>query len=549
MRVNARSSRGPLERAADGAWHTHEGDEVTIEVEAAHPAEARISGARLQPATVSRRDARIVTTWRVPIHTWAGRSEIEIEDGVGAVTAALDVAPHPGKLGLDAFREMLHELAAVSRDLPWGLSPGALEAAESAASPAVVHPAVLEHELPVLVAAVAQLRRDPLTCTLRAREVDRLRQARHVDARSVRWLSTHPRALLATVAPTASSTADDALYIEQRRTTQSLAHPATAHIRFLVERLLRLLARSATQLGALAKEASSEDREHATWLKARIERACADLALELSRTPLCLVEPTPASEGAAQVIVDHPVYGRIQRVARRLLDPGVEISGDAAIRASVRRTHELYELLVLFRFVQATRKHLGPDWIWASPDVVRTGAIDVLPDDSAFIARGPRGFRIEIHYQSTFASYGKTGAQKSRHTLSGERRPDTVVGLFEGETLRRWLILDAKYRASRSAIHDGLADVHVYRDALRWLGKPASASFIAIPACEDDARIYSDESYLREHRFGALVTSDPACFALPLWLLAEGAGLDPSPTRSFGSAGSSAHSWSLRDRG
>lgn len=513
MKLSARArGGGAVVRGLDGVWHMAEGDEITIEAESEFPACARLSGAVLATEGTRRQAARMVTRWVVPLHTWAGRAELEVDDGETTAVAQLDVAPHPGKLGIEAFREMLEELTRVAQDLPWGLSPGTLAGERAEDSPSVAHPAVLEAELPVLFAALRQLRAEPLQRTLRSREVAPLRGARHVDARSLRWLASHPAPLLAVTAPTLWGGPEDAVFVEQRRTERTLRHPATAHIRFLVDRLVRRLQASETLLAGLGSEAH-EDGQHARWLAARVRRARLAVEAERALSPLCLVEGVPASEGAAQAILDHPVYARVQRVARRLLDPGASVSPAGALRAPARRTHELYELLVLYRLVAALGRELGPEWKWTAADVVRRRALDVLPDGSAFVASHVDGRRIEVCHQLRFGAFSPEVEQHALHSISGERRPDAVIGLFEGDSLVRWLVVDAKYRASRTALHEGLADVHVYQDALRWRGLRAAGSFIAVPACQEDASVYATRSYLEAHRFGALVTSSASCFA------------------------------------
>lgn len=70
----------------------------------------------------------------------------------------------------------------------------------------------------------------------------------------------------------------------------------------------------------------------------------------------------------------------------------------------------------------------------------------------------------------------------------------------------RWLVLDAKYRASRGSIHDALRDLHVYRDALRRNGTRAAGSSIIVPALDDGAAAYAHADYLGTHAFGAMVS-------------------------------------------
>lgn len=514
MKIDAQARAGPVVTTEDGAWRAAEGDELTITAIGRHPATATLSGAVLAPSSVRRTGHDIATSWRLPIHTWAGRAELVVDDGDVSVSRSIDVSPHPGKLGVTAFREMLDELLEVSSGLPWGLSPGGLAGERDEDAPAVVHPAVLEAELPLLLRALRHLRSEALTWTTRIREVLPLRHARHVDARSLRWLATKPYAMLAVTAPEAVTRADDPPVVEQRRTERNYAHPATAHLRFLVDRLLRSLRRAEEALGKAGS--SSEDAEHARWLQGRVAAGRVLLETERDAGPLAGIPPVPAGEGAAQAVVDHPVYARVQRIARRLLDPGVRVSPDGALRSPMRRTHELYELLVLYRLVEAARRELGSEWKWTMPVVRRAGPLDVLPDGATFAAVGPEGLRLEVRYQATFRSYSATGGQDVMHAISGERRPDIVLGLFRGSDLVRWIAVDPKYRSSRSALHEALAAAHVYQDSLRWLGQRAAGSYIAVPACNADAVLYATSEYLARHRFGALVTSATNCFAFVL---------------------------------
>lgn len=514
MKVDAQTRAGPVVATEDGAWCAAEGDEVIITAIGRHPATATVSGAVLAPSSVRRTGPDIATSWRLPIHTWAGRAELVVDDGDVLVSRSIDVSPHPGKLGVTAFREMLDELLEVSRGLPWGLSPGGLAGERDEDAPAVVHPAVLEAELPLLLRALRQLRSEALSWTTRTREVLPLRHARHVDARSLRWLATKPYAMLAVTAPEAVTRADEPPVVEQRRTERNYAHPATAHLRFLVDRLLRSLRRAEEVLGKAV--ASSEDAEHARWLQGRVAAGRVLLEAERDAGPLAGVPPVPAGEGAAQAVVDHPVYARVQRIARRLLDPGVRVSPDRALRSPMKRTHELYELLVLYRLVDAARRELGSEWKWTTPAVRRVGPLDVLPDGATFTAAGPAGLRLVVRYQATFPAYRVEDGQPVMHSITGERRPDVVLGLFSGDELLRWVAVDPKYRSSRAAIHEGLADAHVYQDALRWSGRRAAGSYIAVPACSADAQLYAASKYLVEHRFGALVTSGKDCWSAVL---------------------------------
>ena len=88
-------------------------------------------------------------------------------------------------------------------------------------------------------------------------------------------------------------------------------------------------------------------------------------------------------------------------------------------------------------------------------------------------------------------------------SVSGERRPDLVL-LCETEEKRRFVVLDAKYKCSRSRLLEAMGAAHVYRDGLRWLGQSPDRSLLLVPASEGVTWL-EDGEFQEVHRVGIKV--------------------------------------------
>lgn len=500
MNANVQYINGltPVPRLPDGAWSVKEGEQLRISVMAPSPVRgATLGGLRLPLVSVE----RVGEAWRsqfdLQFHTWAGRALVHVDTGAEPMPPiALDVEPHPGKLGLAAFREMLDELTALSRNLPWGFSPGSHGAERDRGSPAVVHPAVLEVELPILFDALDRLRADLLTRTERTRNLEPWQGNREIDGRSFRWLLSHPLELQTIRDPEATGASKARVFVEQKRTVTTLDHPATRAIKFNLARLERLMRRTQEAL----RGHRSEPR--ALELAASLDANHARLRKLLRRAPFHEIVAEPPGPGAMLALADHPSYSRVHRLLHRLLDPGVRLTHDGDLQASLRHTWELFELVVLYRLARALRSRLGPAWTWTDRSLSTGSALSGPRNGLVCSATGPDGRVLELRYQQTFHSW--PSEDREFQSISGERIPDYLLLLKSGDARPTWIVLDAKYRSSREAVIEGLRDLHVYRDALRWCGTPPLAGFIVVPTVADRARAFTESSYFERFAFGAL---------------------------------------------
>lgn len=84
-----------------------------------------------------------------------------------------------------------------------------------------------------------------------------------------------------------------------------------------------------------------------------------------------------------------------------------------------------------------------------------------------------------------------------RLVLSAER--------IDGE--RRWICLDAKFRAGRRVLAEAFASAHLYRDALRWPshGGSCRGCLLLVPNASRDCESWFDPTFIARHGFGAAV--------------------------------------------
>lgn len=488
---------------------TSEGAELHLRVTAGAQVICTLEGEELHCRGIKLRAGKVVCEFIIPIFTWAGRSEVRVQAGEDVKVIALDVSSNPRKLGQDAFRELLDELTQTAKDLPWGLSPGRTAAREARDSPSVIHPMVLSFELPFLQRALERVRADPLIRTTRQRALLPLAAARALDSTSFRYLLQHPPALAA-ACPDTLRTGRSALnirvLIDQPFTASRLDHPATRYLRTLLERLCHRIKDAVARFQKVAKgyaegAHNAPAQARARMLLEEIQTAHATVAQSLNWSPFRELSSGEPSASALQTIADHPAYAQVQRIINRLLDPGLQIDPAGAISSPLRYTHELFELVVLYRLARALAESCRDGWTWSPPGALRERELLRFPKDECFCS-GQRadGVRIELHSQRQFHAYQEQAPDFL--SLSGERRPDYVVGVFAGDVLLDWLVLDAKYRSSRKSLHEALAEMHVYRDSLRWRGKRPVGAFILVPAVAKDATVYAGENYLAQHRFG-----------------------------------------------
>ena len=468
------------------------------------------------------------------IDTWAGRTKMILLDGADAIEVKLDIAPPKSKLMGGEWEALITELAAVSESLPWGMSPGDAPGTQKPDALATVHPAIIEHEIPILCRLMKVLLNDPPTRTVRIRAQRPLVMSRAADLGTLRWLSRRPLELAGLRGEVWDEhRPNPRVLADQPAVAATLDHPVTRYVCYLLARVEQRLVDTTRRLRQSAKHGVPDpaERAYANQLAGDVEVA-KGLVETMRQAPLFrAVSPEPLSDAVLQSLQDHPLQSAIHRACRALLRPGLAYGPGQDLLSGLKHSYDLFELLVLYRLVAMIGMELGT--AWSSVQVAKVGRLpheDRPRDGSSWLWQGPDGSSIELRYQALFRSAGPFPDKRHFVSLSARGVPDFVIVRRKGNDAPRWMILDAKYRASRQSVHDGLADVHRYRDALRLQGTIADAAFIIVPRLGAGAHLYGTLSYIEAYRLGALAIYEGDWTApLRKWLAKEAGRISGPP--------------------
>ena len=442
------------------------------------------------------------------IDMWAGRTSFSLRDGETEVILALDIGPHEGKLDRLGWESLINELSEVSQSLPWGLSPGAAAGRISSDTLAVVHPAIIESELPRFQRLLAQLLADPPIVTLRTRTVRPLDLGRRIDLQSMKWLSRRPLEL-AGVRGTLPDTqhANSRAQIDQPSSLNSSDHPITRYVAYLLERVRRRLLATHSGLTGPAKRRMPDETadNYARQLAEKVALAVGNIEA-VQRAPLFRsVRREPLTESALQSLPDHPLYSALHRSGRRLAEPGLAYGPGQDLYSALKHSFDLFELVVLYRLASGVSSMLGSGWrLLRRSALKRLPREDRPPDGALWLWAGPKGQFLELHYQPWFSSARAPPDNRRFSSLSAVGVPDYILVLRQGSNPVGWIILDAKYRSGSQSVRDGLSDVHRYRDSLRVRSIKAAAGYIIVPNLQPRAELFGSAEYLAAYGFGAL---------------------------------------------
>jgi hypothetical protein len=465
----------------------------------------RMAGRSLKMQDIAKTGGGYSTRFDLPVDTWAGRTNLLVSDNVERRAVVLEIGPHEKKLDQNAFDAMLAELANRSQALPWGLAPGAAAGRLATNGPAAVHPAVIESQLPIFERLLTHLVADPPTVTIRLRECRPLDVSRRVDLQTLRWLSRRPQVVASISGDRENArAADPQTPIDQPTPSVSFDHPVTRYIAFLLRRVLARLQDTACTLRNVHSTHPDIDA-HARDLAEQTDTAAARVEIILRAPLFRQVRPEPITDTALQSLPDHPLYSALHRVAGRLLSPGLAYGPNERLYTSLKHTYDLFELLVLYRLVDALPRLLGPHWkLKRAAGLNRSRVVERPQDRAAWLIEGPNEFSIELRYQQWFGRARSPPDARLFSSLSGLNIPDFILLLRQQAQPISWLILDAKYRSGRQAVDQGLGDVHRYRDALRVAGLPAAGAYVVVPRLQEVMAPYSRSEYHVAHNFGVL---------------------------------------------
>jgi len=446
--------------------------------------------------------------WIFRAEHWCGRTNLEVVSNGFRQILTIHSVPSGTKYSVDEYDRMLQRLRAYGADLEIGLAPGAEAAAPSGTIlTRATHPAVIDHYLDDLLRQLARILRDPVRRLRPLEDSEPYFRIRHPTPRTVSWLAAHQgqyrrlmRGDLSTVVPTT-------------RRDETFDHPANRYLVSLLRRLRRSFGITLDALEMFSKNRWNADleRQRADYLARRVQDAIRRINAAGSCAFLAGLQPGEMTETVAQVYAGHSEYGRFASAARQLSHPGLSVETAGELSASLRRSYDLFELYCLHKFAADLDRALPQGWS-SKYEKLQRSALSTPASGRFWTAIGPAGERRVLYYQQTF-----TTSRGNGFTISQERRPDFVlVDYVAGGALKRWTLLDAKYRTARSSIHEGLKDLHVYRDSLRWscpvtgLLKECEGAFLLVPAIANDCQEYAEPTYHELWQLGLLeIDRDP----------------------------------------
>jgi len=440
---------------------------------------------------------------------FAGEVLAELVGKQHSVLFSIDVAPDPGKIGRDIFARMVHELWDVDPALVIGQEPATRHIGDLGPNenPWLAF-ARYRRYVPEFLQATAAIRARPRRSLRVQRIWTPLHQVRRVDRRTATALSSSPAAALLV----GGSEARGVLSGEQRldvplveETLDSAANRAMLALALALLRRGRALHDQLQMLVQREVESETETPLASRWpvrSQVLVELASA-LKLLLRLSPFADAQRPEITAAGLTAVAADPAYSRAWNRGWRALRRGVE-SPPTAERLWMSPSWQIYERWCLLRLGRLLTR-ATPDWHWRL-------------DATALRWTGAWGTaRCFLEYQRTFRSMAE--GPTARRSISRQREPDLLLSVMgsDGSDLR-FVVFDAKYRASRANVLDAMASAHIYHDSLRIGLRRPEAAFLLVPSGGGTPWL-EDAIFQAEHGVGVLPLSLDVDTALPAVVL------------------------------
>jgi hypothetical protein len=493
-----------------------EGDACTLRLEIAvsdlpcsgDAVRLKLSGAELSWRRYEESAGLLRVEWEWKIDFYAGEIGVDLLVGNRPLQSMFwDVRPHPGKLGRDAYRELIADLWARADNVIFGATAAQRSVAEAdVCTPPIGRLAMLQASIRDLERCFATIALSPNRRLVAEREARPLDRARRIDAKAFRGIVKSPSALAAMGLIEQSGTRVlERPTVDHPRREHTFNTPPNRHVSAL---LRRMQSQCRDLYSALANLASvSGDDADAQGRALALGREAEELRLRLHRLScadfLDNVQAASGDTAAMIAVAKDPAYSRFDRLASRVLRPRLSLGEAPSEKLWLRRTYELYECWCFFCVAESLAKALG-DCQWRSSVGPVEGSLFADLPNGCHIEGKFQDLRVRLTYQPTFLAYRPSYDNGTLpYSISGERRPDLVLSIDNGSKTVM-VVLDAKYRSRREGIHEALADMHVYRDSLKVSGGGAKllAAYILTPAHDADTAVYFTDQYRQRYRIG-----------------------------------------------
>lgn len=441
-------------------------------------------------------------TWRPGFYAGEVSAEL-LRDGTRVEAFLLDVSPDPGKLGADAFQQMVQELLAEDPSLVVGQEPATVQTGQLGRhQDPLVEFERLRRYMPDFLRALATIRLHPRKALRSVRDSVPLSHARRVDRQTAVAASRSGAVALFAREILEPAAFDPSMRLDVPVVEETLDAAANRALKFLT---MAVLQRVRTVTAALQRRVENEDAsETRTPLASRwpVRRqflldAEGRLQLALRQVPFPHVRRADVSAAGLNAVSADPLYARAWGRGWRALRQGIE-SDTTDERVWISPSWEIYErwcFMKLGRLLEAQT----PGWQWRR----RSGS-------RRWLGRAA-GRTAEFRLQPTF----RTSEMRvtGKWSVSKQREPDIVLRVSAGDS-HRFLVFDAKYRATRANVLDAMQSAHIYQDSLRIGAQRPEASLLLVPANEGAAWL-GGAAFQAEHKVGVHVMAPGAAGQVP----------------------------------
>jgi hypothetical protein len=431
-------------------------------------------------------------SWRPGFYAGEVAAEL-LHSGARVEAFHLDVSPDPGKLGADAFQQMVRELLAEDPSLVVGQEPATVQTGQLGRhQDPLVEFERLRRYVPDFLRALATIRLHPRKALRSVRDSVPLSHARRVDRQTAVAASRSGAVALFAPEILEPSAFDPSMRLDVPVVEETLDAAANRALKFLVTAVLQRVRTVAAALEhRVAREVASETRTPlaSRWPVRRqfLHDAEARLQHSLRQVPFPQVRRAEVSAAGLNAVSADPLYARAWGRGWRALRQGIE-SDTTDERMWISPSWEIYERWCFMKLGRLLERDAPQwQWKWRRGGNRWSGAL--------------AGRVAELRLQPTFRTRGK--ASPGRWSVSKQREPDIVLRVSAGDS-HRFLVFDAKYRATRANVLDAMQSAHIYQDSLRIGAQRPEASLLLVPANEGAAWL-GDAAFQAEHKVGVHV--------------------------------------------
>ncbi|MCP1520162.1 hypothetical protein J2Y74_004472 [Pseudomonas migulae] len=387
----------------------------------------------------------------------------------------LDVSPDSKKLGGETFSAMVNDIL--------DFDPALLFGTEDAQSAIGADGGMTSHHLQYsrlrrygerLVAGLKQVTQKPLTKLRRERAFVSAHQVKRLDRAGIHKAFNSPggRALLH---PEISDKPPlNTVWFDIPTAYEDQDNAANQAIGLILSEVIRRCKKVSIALSVIAAKVELSDTR--SPLAPRLKRRLAYLVFLQARLerinnqmPFRSLSNRRLSASGLNAISSHPAYAQAYRFGWFILRPGVlgQLSDESLW---ISPTWEVYERWCYAMVVLQLRR-LCPQLNWKLHPSTKIDRI---------LWRGiGEGFTLDVWLQVPCPAVDKK-PYKGFRSLSRRRVPDIVITL-DSPGVRRFIVLDAKYRSSRLGVLDAMESAHLYHDCLRWNDLKSEAVLLMIP--------------------------------------------------------------------